>query len=91
MWHFCNLQCQIQSYCKEITLSLKRQLSILDVLKANIISQLIRDLPIFFFSGEISGVGVAIEDCTSKVWDLVFQPIFTKVSLLKGVICCFFT
>jgi len=31
------------------------------------------------YSGEISGVGVAIEDCTSKVWDLVFQPIFTKV------------
>merc|ERR1739838_1061503 len=31
------------------------------------------------YSGEISGVGVAIEDCTSKVWDMVFQPIFTKV------------
>ena len=49
------------------------------------------NLPIFFcFSGEISGVGVAIEDCTSKVWDMVFQPIFTKVSLLSAIRVTYF-
>jgi len=31
------------------------------------------------YSGEMAGVGVAIEDCTGKVWDSVFQPMLNKV------------
>ena len=32
------------------------------------------------FSGELAHVGVGIEECTGKVWDMIFQPMLNKVS-----------
>ena len=44
----------------------------------------------YFYSsgGEISGVGVVIEDCTSKVWDMakVFQPVTLVLSACKEIL-----
>jgi len=41
-----------------------------------------------YSGGEISGVGVVIEDCTSKVWDMakVFQPVTLVLSACKEIL-----
>jgi len=31
------------------------------------------------YSGELAHVGVGIEECTGKVWDMIFQPMLNKV------------
>ena len=43
------------------------------------VSVLILNIIVLSYSGEMAGVGVAIEDCTGKVWDSVFQPMLNKV------------
>ena len=40
---------------------------------------LIYFLHLCLFSGEDLGASVAIEDCTSQVWDFVFQQIFNDI------------